>query len=116
MALSDGEAQIAVVLQRLHRMRPDRGYGATAQSLLAALSPVQDSLGRRRPSAGGVPGSFPLWGSYMRFALPNWAAKFYLDALLLALDGVDEHGFPDPGDMVARGEPPRPAGVDASRS
>ena len=40
-----------------------------------------------------MPGSFPVWGSYMRFGLPNWAAKFYLDALLLATNGVDEYGF-----------------------
>jgi hypothetical protein len=30
----------------------------------------------------------------MRFALPNWAAKFFLDALLLELHGVDEKSFP----------------------
>ncbi len=88
-----GEAQIAVVLQRLQRLHDDRGYGASAQQLLAGLSPVQDSLGRRRPSAGGVPGSFPLWGSYMRFALPNWAAKFYLDALLLETMQIDDPAF-----------------------
>jgi len=29
----------------------------------------------------------------MRFALPNWAAKFYLDALLLEVCGVEEKGF-----------------------
>ena len=28
------------------------------------------------------------------FALPNWAAKFFLDALLLETAGVDEKGFP----------------------
>jgi hypothetical protein len=31
---------------------------------------------------GAVPGSVPLWGSYMRLAYPNWAAKFFTDALL----------------------------------
>jgi hypothetical protein len=90
-----GEAQVAVVLQRLARVRPGAGHEQTAGIMLARLSVVQDSLGARRPSAGGVPGSFPVWGSYMRFALPNWAAKFYLDALLLAVADADEQGFPD---------------------
>lgn len=31
---------------------------------------------------GGLPGSLPLSGRYMRFALPNWGVKFFLDALL----------------------------------
>ncbi len=36
---------------------------------------------------GALPGSVPLYGRYMRFALPNWGVKFFLDALLEA-DGV----------------------------
>lgn len=31
---------------------------------------------------GGIPGSDPLWGEYIRLAYPNWAAKFFVDALL----------------------------------
>jgi hypothetical protein len=31
---------------------------------------------------GGVPGSQPVGGEYIPFALPNWAAKFFVDALL----------------------------------
>jgi hypothetical protein len=30
---------------------------------------------------GGVTGSKPIWGAYMTYRLPNWAAKFTLDAL-----------------------------------
>ncbi len=31
---------------------------------------------------GGIPGSDPIWGDYIPLALPNWAVKFYIDALL----------------------------------
>ncbi len=34
---------------------------------------------------GGVVGSVPIWGDYSRFEYPNWAAKFYADALLMEL-------------------------------
>ena len=34
-------------------------------------------------SYGGIPGSLPLWGSYAPFTYPSWAAKFFIDALLL---------------------------------
>lgn len=38
---------------------------------------------------GGVPGSFPISAEYMRFAFPNWAVKYLIDALLL-----NPTGFP----------------------
>lgn len=31
---------------------------------------------------GGLPGSVPVHGRYMRFAIPNWGVKFFADALL----------------------------------
>jgi len=31
---------------------------------------------------GGVAGSFPIWGRYSMFEYPNWAAKFFADALI----------------------------------
>jgi len=30
---------------------------------------------------GAIPGSRPVWGNYLSFACPNWARKFFLDAL-----------------------------------
>ena len=40
---------------------------------------------------GAIPGPDPLWGWYNDGAMPNWAAKFFIDALLeyaaLAPDG-----------------------------
>jgi hypothetical protein len=32
---------------------------------------------------GGIPGSSPIWGAYARFEYPNWAAKFFADALMM---------------------------------
>ncbi len=37
---------------------------------------------------GGVPGSKPVWGAYMTYRLPNWAAKFTLDALFQEADAM----------------------------
>jgi hypothetical protein len=33
---------------------------------------------------GGLPGSAPFWGRYMRLSIPNWGVKFFIDALLEA--------------------------------
>lgn len=35
---------------------------------------------------GGIAGSQPIWGAYSRFEYPNWAAKFFADALVLNLE------------------------------
>lgn len=32
--------------------------------------------------AGAIAGSYPVFGRYERFKLPNWAAKFFVDAIL----------------------------------
>ncbi len=32
---------------------------------------------------GGIAGSTPIWGAYSRFEYPNWAAKFFADALMM---------------------------------
>lgn len=36
--------------------------------------------------SGAVPGSMPIWGSYMRFRYPNWSAKFLCDAIMALTD------------------------------
>ena len=43
---------------------------------------------------GGIPGSFPIWGKYITNTIPNWAAKYFIDALMAkqrALSNLSEH-------------------------
>jgi hypothetical protein len=96
-----GEAQIAVVLLRLARTTPGREDDAVvARDLLADVARAQlggPAVGR--PSGGtiaahgGVAGSQPLWGEYCSFCALNWATKFFLDGLLIAVHGIDEPSF-----------------------
>jgi hypothetical protein len=37
---------------------------------------------------GGIAGSAPIWGDYSRFEYPNWAAKFFADALMMDLHDI----------------------------
>ena len=40
-------------------------------------------LNRKKKSLfGSIPGSYPIWEKYLYFRYPNWAAKFFIDALL----------------------------------
>ena len=36
----------------------------------------------RKPHYGGIKGSFPVYGRYAPLQYPNWATKFFIDALL----------------------------------
>jgi hypothetical protein len=35
---------------------------------------------------GGIKGSNPVWGRYASMSFPNWATKFFVDAMWLRKD------------------------------
>jgi hypothetical protein len=78
-----GSAQLAIVCYRLSEHFQDRHYWAAAEKLVNYLKPLQ-LLNSDNPALNGaLPGSFPLFGSYMTAGYPNWATKYLLDALLM---------------------------------
>lgn len=84
-----GEAQLALVVLRLARRDGDAALLASGRAVLARVASAQD-LGSPFPeSRGGLAGSQPMWADYHPLAYTNWAAKFLLDALLLALRDHD---------------------------
>jgi len=84
-----GEAQIAIVLERLSRLTGESRYAEASESLLNGIVRLQDMDPRFPESYGGVAGSHPLWGGYGPFNYLNWAAKFLMDALMIRLLAVD---------------------------
>lgn len=82
-ACVSGNAQISAVWLRLFQItRRDRflSGGKEMNSWLCA-SQVKDTS--RSVPAGGLKGSYPVWGDYDRFRLPMHAVKFFLDAIML---------------------------------
>ncbi len=77
-----GNAQLAIVFARLFQTTGEPQYLALAQAIFKQTIDYQWRVPRVN-LRGAIPGSVPLWGVYQRFAFPNWAAKFYLDAYLL---------------------------------
>ena len=57
-----------------------RGKARTALSFLKRAQRLND---RDEVSRGAIAGSAPIWGAYSRFEFPNWAAKFFADALMM---------------------------------
>jgi Squalene-hopene cyclase C-terminal domain len=89
-----GEAQIALVLCRLYNITGESVFRETAKSLLEGVAQLQDISSPHSESFGGLTGSEPVWGGYSPFNYLNWAAKFFLDALLLLLFKVDVQHSP----------------------
>ena len=61
-----------------------RGNAGTALSFLKRRQRLDD---RDEVARGAIAGSTPIWGAYSRFEFPNWAAKFFADALMMDHNG-----------------------------
>jgi folate-dependent phosphoribosylglycinamide formyltransferase PurN len=77
-----GNAQMALVWFKLHRMYHDLPLVNAAFKALDLVKMAQPMYSLEPGIQGGVPGSWPIWGDYLYAAIPNWSAKFFIDALL----------------------------------
>jgi hypothetical protein len=78
-----GSAQMAIVYYRLFEQTAERKYRDQADKLVNFLKALQLLQSDQAAVIGAIAGSFPIFGSYMRAGYPNWATKYFLDALLL---------------------------------
>ena len=79
-----GDAQTALIWLKLYR---DHGFDARylngALKIVELLESTQTLDSANPGIRGGIAGSYPVWGGYIRYGFPNWAAKFYADAEML---------------------------------
>lgn len=78
-----GTAQFAGLWLRFHRLTGRQEYLLGARTALAFLEANQDLEHVDPGVRGGIPGSYPIDARYGRFQYLNWAAKFFVDALVL---------------------------------
>ncbi len=83
-----GEAQIGIIWLRLYEITNDKNFINAAKKIALQVAKTQIISSKTYPSIrGGIAGSYPIWGKYVRFGYPNWAGKFFAD-LLMALDDL----------------------------
>jgi uncharacterized protein YyaL (SSP411 family) len=85
-----GSAQIAIVLYRLTEELGDRRWAEAAHRIVDFLKAMQVVDSSDPGVNGALAGSFPIFGEYMTGGYPNWATKYFLDALMLQ----EKHGPP----------------------
>lgn len=83
-----GIAQMALCWLRLAQITKDKSYRDAAWRAIAYVKRTQRLEEADPVVRGGIPGSAPVWGAYSRFEFPNWAAKFFADALMMDMANV----------------------------
>jgi hypothetical protein len=81
-----GNAQIAQCWLAIYRKTGDPRFLKAAIAALDVISKCQFMPKSPHCNHGGIPGSKPVWIGYMKFKYPNWAAKYYMDAIMELLD------------------------------
>lgn len=82
-----GSAQTSAVWSQLYLLTHEQKYRAALESVNRYLMARHDIRNPDPRLRGGLAGSWPVWGSYGRLQILNWATKFLVDALTLA-EGV----------------------------
>ncbi len=78
-----GNAQTSIIWLRLFQLNGDARYLNAALKINDFLKSTQELNMDYRDIYGAIKGSHPIWGRYISYAYPNWATKFFADALLL---------------------------------
>ena len=77
-----GNAQMALIWLKLHELDADPTLVSAACKAIDLVKQAQSITSNDPGIRGGIAGSDPVWGDYITLAFPNWAAKFFIDALL----------------------------------
>ena len=78
-----GNAQMALLWMALYQRSGEKAWLSPAYHCLDLVKRGQILVSGNLGLRGGVPGSDPIWGWYNGGAVINWAAKFFVDALLM---------------------------------
>jgi hypothetical protein len=76
-----GNCQLSIVSHKVWALTGESKFCEAAESFLSETLDFQ-RFGANPNKFGAIPGSAPIWGGYLPFRYPNWAAKFFLDAML----------------------------------
>ncbi len=81
-----GNSQLACFLYRLSHFENNELYRETADEVLSATKRTQLVQSSFAPVKGAIAGSYPMYRGYLSNAYPNWATKFFADALLMKIN------------------------------
>jgi len=77
-----GNVQMAIIWLKIYLKKGDVRFLNAAIKAIDSVAGKQIRHHWNKNLVGAIPGSSPIFGRYMMFRYPNWAAKFFLDAIL----------------------------------
>lgn len=81
--ITTGGAQLAIIWNKLHIQTKNEKYREGHERMCNLLIAIhQRHIAEPPETKGALFGSFPFWGRYERFGCPNWATKYFCDALM----------------------------------
>lgn len=84
-----GNCQLAIVLVQVYKLFGDSKLLDTSMKILDQVKMKQSLNSSNDGIRGGISGSYPIWGKYQKYNYPNWAAKYFVDSLLLQEEVLD---------------------------
>jgi uncharacterized protein YyaL (SSP411 family) len=86
-----GNAQMAIIWIKLYHITNEKSFLDSATKNLEQLKSTQRLSSSNGGIKGAIAGSYPTWGGYIHYAYPNWATKFFADAMMLKAETVDKN-------------------------
>lgn len=84
-----GSCQFAIIWYKLYRQTGTKRYLNAANTVLDFVKSTVILDTPHSELRGALAGSRPLWGQYARLSYPNWATKFFMDALQEKISTTD---------------------------
>lgn len=84
-----GLAQMSIIWLRLLHSQGIKELEQHAERGISYVKSNHRITGKKDYQDGAVAGSAPVWGRYSMFEYPNWAAKFFADALMLKMAHIN---------------------------
>ena len=78
-----GNSQMSIIWQKLHAITKDEKFLIAAKNSNNYMKTIQNLNSSNPGIRGAIQGAYPIYGWYAPFGYPNWAAKFFIDALML---------------------------------
>lgn len=85
-----GNAQLSIIMNKYSQYSREPEYAVLAKKINQHLKSFHAVYKGNRNIRGGVAGSFPIWGKYIHYCYPNWAAKFFAESFMVELENVNE--------------------------
>jgi folate-dependent phosphoribosylglycinamide formyltransferase PurN len=99
-----GNAQMALIWLHMYEEHGDPRLLNAALKAIDIVKAAQVTRSKDSNLKGAIAGSQPVWGAYIPHAFPNWAAKYFIDALLAKQKAMEKE-IPFRSKSVVTGEP-----------